>query len=86
MLHPYAIFLLQIHGGICIDAVVVTETLDPKLHGFDLLSEHTLPGDFSLQVRSPLGVWVQEYFSLQVRRYSHLSWVTHVHWLRSALG
>ena len=41
----------QIHGGISIDAVVVTETLDPKLHGFDLLSEHQLPGlDFPLQV------------------------------------
>jgi len=24
-------------------AVVVTETLDWKLHGFDLLSEHSLP-------------------------------------------
>lgn len=30
--------------------MVVTETLDPKLHGFDLLSEHSLPGDFPLQV------------------------------------
>ena len=30
---------------------MVTETLDPKLHGFDLLSEHQLPGlDFPLQV------------------------------------
>jgi hypothetical protein len=37
----------QIHGNICLDAVVVTETLDWKLHGFDLLSEHTL------QVRRP---------------------------------
>lgn len=25
------------------DAVVVTDTLDWKLHGFDLLSEHSLP-------------------------------------------
>jgi hypothetical protein len=33
----------QIHGNICLDAVVITETLDWKLHGFDLLSEHTLP-------------------------------------------
>ncbi|KAG1656529.1 hypothetical protein FOA52_005555 [Chlamydomonas sp. UWO 241] len=39
-----------IHGGICVDAVVVTDTLDPKLHGFDLLSEHALPPpDFPLQ-------------------------------------
>ncbi|KAL6763611.1 armadillo-type protein [Haematococcus lacustris] len=34
-----------IHGNICMDAVVVTETLDWKLHGFDLLSEHSLPPD-----------------------------------------
>jgi SCY1-like protein 1 len=34
-----------IHGGICLDAVMVTTTLDPKLHFFDLLSEHLLPGD-----------------------------------------
>lgn len=41
-----------VHGGICIDAVVATETLDPKLHAFDLLSEHQLPPGFSLdQVR-----------------------------------
>lgn len=38
-----------IHGNICLNAVVVTESLDWKLHGFDLLSEHTLPGDFALQ-------------------------------------
>mmetsp|Transcript_8758 Transcript_8758/g.18684 ORF Transcript_8758/g.18684 Transcript_8758/m.18684 type:complete len:802 (-) Transcript_8758:459-2864(-) len=37
-----------IHGNICLEAVVVTETLDWKLHGFDLVSEHTLPGDFAL--------------------------------------
>lgn len=30
-------------------AVVVTESLDWKLHGFDLLSEHSLPGDFALR-------------------------------------
>ena len=34
-----------IHGGICLDAVLVTSTLDSKLHFFDLLSEHSLPGD-----------------------------------------
>jgi hypothetical protein len=26
-------------------AVVVTDTLDWRLHGFDLLSEHSLPGE-----------------------------------------
>ena len=30
-------------------AVVVTETLDWKLHGFDLLSEAACQGDFALQ-------------------------------------
>jgi hypothetical protein len=38
----------QIHGNVCLAAVVVTESLDWKLSGFDLLSEHALPGDFSL--------------------------------------
>jgi SCY1-like protein 1 len=33
-------------------AVVVTSTLDWKLHGFDLLSEHALPGDFALRATS----------------------------------
>jgi len=30
----------QIHGNVCMAAVVVTEQLDWRLHGFDLLSEH----------------------------------------------
>jgi hypothetical protein len=34
----------QIHGNLCMAAVVVTETLDWRLHGFDLTSEHTLTG------------------------------------------
>jgi hypothetical protein len=40
---------VQIHGNVCLAAVVVTETLDWKLHGFDLLSEHTLPPENALQ-------------------------------------
>lgn len=39
----------QIHGNVCLSAVVVTESLDWKLHGFDLLSELALPGDNALQ-------------------------------------
>ena len=31
---------LQIHGNICMRAIVVTQSLDWRLHGFDLLSEH----------------------------------------------
>lgn len=30
----------QIHGNVCLASVVVTEALDWKLHGFDLLGEH----------------------------------------------
>lgn len=37
-----------IHGNICLSAVVVTASLDWKLHGFDLLSEHALPSDHAL--------------------------------------
>ncbi|KAG2438971.1 hypothetical protein HYH02_010763 [Chlamydomonas schloesseri] len=38
-----------IHGNICMAAVVVTASLDWKLSGFDLLSEHALPPDHALQ-------------------------------------
>ncbi|EFJ49788.1 hypothetical protein VOLCADRAFT_80567 [Volvox carteri f. nagariensis] len=38
-----------IHGNICMAAVVVTASLDWKLSGFDLLSEHSLPPDQQLQ-------------------------------------
>jgi SCY1-like protein 1 len=31
---------VQIHGNVCMAAVVVTGQLDWRLHGFDLLSEH----------------------------------------------
>ena len=31
---------VQIHGNVCMRAVVVTPTLDWRLHGLDLLSEH----------------------------------------------
>ena len=33
-------FHSQIHGNICMRAIVVTPSLDWRLHGFDLLSEH----------------------------------------------
>eukprot|EP00882_Tetradesmus_deserticola_P030191 GHRQ01033880.1.p1 GENE.GHRQ01033880.1~~GHRQ01033880.1.p1 ORF type:complete len:309 (+),score=103.12 GHRQ01033880.1:290-1216(+) len=39
----------MIHGNLCMAAVVVTDSLDWKLHGFDLLSEHALTGDFALK-------------------------------------
>eukprot|EP00878_Enallax_costatus_P016353 GHUV01017153.1.p1 GENE.GHUV01017153.1~~GHUV01017153.1.p1 ORF type:complete len:345 (+),score=98.92 GHUV01017153.1:319-1353(+) len=39
----------MIHGYLCMSAVVVTDSLDWRLHGFDLLSEHTLTGDFALK-------------------------------------
>jgi SCY1-like protein 1 len=30
---------LQVHGNVCLASVVVTATLDWKLHGLDVLSE-----------------------------------------------
>ena len=30
---------MQVHGNVCMASVVVTETLDWKLHAFDVLSE-----------------------------------------------
>ncbi|KXZ49263.1 hypothetical protein GPECTOR_22g856 [Gonium pectorale] len=38
-----------IHGNICMAAILVTASLDWKLSGFDLLSEHALPPDHALQ-------------------------------------
>ncbi|KAK8674906.1 hypothetical protein V6N13_032984 [Hibiscus sabdariffa] len=32
--------LLQVHGNVCPESVVVTQTLDRKLHAFDVLSEY----------------------------------------------
>ena len=39
---PYHVCCMaaQIHGNVCMRAVVVTPTLDWRLHGFDLLCEH----------------------------------------------
>ena len=37
----------QVHGNVCMQAVVVTPTLDWRLHGLDLLSEHAAAGDAS---------------------------------------
>jgi len=43
----------QIHGNVCMAAVVVTEQLDWRLHGFDLLSEHAGGGfDWPLMASS----------------------------------
>lgn len=33
-------WLLQVHGNVCMASVVVTQTLDWKLHAFDVLSEY----------------------------------------------
>lgn len=30
---------MQVHGNVCMASVVVTQTLDWKLHAFDVLSE-----------------------------------------------
>ena len=38
----------QIHGNVCMAAIVVTEQLDWRLHGFDLLSEHAGGPDLPL--------------------------------------
>eukprot|EP00201_Polytomella_parva_P017722 CAMPEP_0175053094 /NCGR_PEP_ID=MMETSP0052_2-20121109/8727_1 /TAXON_ID=51329 ORGANISM="Polytomella parva, Strain SAG 63-3" /NCGR_SAMPLE_ID=MMETSP0052_2 /ASSEMBLY_ACC=CAM_ASM_000194 /LENGTH=842 /DNA_ID=CAMNT_0016317577 /DNA_START=255 /DNA_END=2783 /DNA_ORIENTATION=- len=42
-----------IHGNICAATVAVTDTLDWKLHCFDLLSEHALPYDSALRIGAP---------------------------------
>lgn len=43
---------LQIHANICMRAVVVTETLDWRLHGLDLMTEHMATGDLPLMSAS----------------------------------
>lgn len=32
-------FWVKVHGNVCLESVVVTQTLDWKLHAFDVLSE-----------------------------------------------
>lgn len=44
--------VVQIHGNVCLRAVVVTATLDWRLHGFDLLSDHAGGGDLPLMAAS----------------------------------
>ncbi|KAL3157198.1 hypothetical protein ABBQ38_001437 [Trebouxia sp. C0009 RCD-2024] len=41
-----------IHANICMRAVVVTETLDWRLHGLDLMTEHMATGDLPLMSAS----------------------------------
>ncbi len=43
---------MQIHANICMRAVVVTETLDWRLHGLDLMTEHMATGDLPLMSAS----------------------------------
>lgn len=33
------VIVLQVHGNVCLASIVVTQTLDWKLHAFDVLSE-----------------------------------------------
>ncbi|GBF94506.1 hypothetical protein Rsub_07040 [Raphidocelis subcapitata] len=56
----------MIHGNVCMAAIVVNDTLDWKLHGFDLLSEAALTGDPALQHAS----WMvaQQYKCAEVAR------------------
>lgn len=37
--HFLTMLVLQVHGNVCLSSVVVTQTLDWKLHAFDVLSE-----------------------------------------------
>lgn len=39
---------MQIHGNVCMAAVAVTDALDWRLHGFDLLSDHAGAADMPL--------------------------------------
>ena len=43
---------MQIHANICMRAVVVTETLDWRLHGLDLMTDHQATGDLPLMSAS----------------------------------
>ena len=53
----------------------MTETLDPKLHGFDLLSEHALPGDFSLQVGRVHASLCRIYVFVWTREWPGFDWI-----------
>lgn len=44
----HAALRMQIHGNVCMAAVAVTDALDWRLHGFDLLSDHAGAADMPL--------------------------------------
>ena len=47
-----------IHGNICTAAVVVTDALDWKLHGFDLVTEHEWPNALGADVPLAAASWM----------------------------
>lgn len=61
---------MQVHGNVCMRAVVVTPTLDWRLHGFDLLSEHAAAGDSSGNWALPATSWMvpSQYKAAEVGR------------------
>lgn len=58
------------HGNVCMRAVVVTSTLDWRLHGFDLLSDHSAAGDVSGNWALPATSWMvpSQYKAAEVAR------------------
>jgi len=73
-----------IHGGINSGAVVVTETLDWRLHGFDLLTEHQWQGECLLAASS----WAvgSQYKSGEVGRSDWVSLRDYPPWAVDAWG
>lgn len=71
-----AFLLLQVHGNVCLASVVVTQTLDWKLHAFDVLSEfdghnESAVGPMLVNYDSKLTHW-HHFFSLLYRSKPHL--------------
>ena len=59
---------LQIHGNICMRAIVVTQSLDWRLHGFDLLSEHQPATGFEWPLMAATWMVGAQYKPAEVRR------------------
>ena len=57
-----------VHGGVCMAAVGVTQSLDWKLHGFDLLSDHNFSSQYDLPLCAAAWLLPPQYKSGEVAK------------------
>ncbi|KAK3284628.1 hypothetical protein CYMTET_7730 [Cymbomonas tetramitiformis] len=57
-----------IHGNVCLDAIVVTEQLDWKLHGFDMLTEYDQADAYDSPLKLYSNTVAEQYKCEEVRK------------------